>query len=186
MIKWKLLAGIMLGTLTACSTNATHETQIAATVRLPLHEAWYAGAKVYYISTESSDPGLARQMGVNFAPRLADAIPNYPKPPEQKSAIERVYEFAHGEQDAVFASAPSPIGPASRDTQYSPLWLVYWITWKPGVVARTLTSEQVVLDEEARGSIEVVRSKIVVNCPIVGTKGNPPVLLPNAVISRKP
>lgn len=185
MIKWNAVAGLMLGTLTACSTSATHEAQIATTVTLPLHEAWYAGAKVYYISTESSDPGLASQMGVNFAPRLADAIPNYPKSPEQKSAIERVYEFSHAEQGAVFASAPAPIGPASRDTQYSPLWLVYWITWKPGVAARTLTSEQMVLDEEARGSIEVARSKIVVNCPIVGTKSSAPALLPNAVTSRK-
>jgi hypothetical protein len=37
-----------------------------------------------------------------------DAVPEYPKPPTTRTVLERVYKFPQNEQDAVFASAPTP------------------------------------------------------------------------------
>lgn len=41
-------------------------------VRLPLHEGTANGTKVWYILTEASDFGLAHDLDVNFAPKLAN------------------------------------------------------------------------------------------------------------------
>ncbi|MEP6814707.1 MAG: hypothetical protein ABI873_04050 [Marmoricola sp.] len=43
------------------------------TVRLPLHRGEFHGKTYWYILTESSDFGLARDLDVNFAPKLANA-----------------------------------------------------------------------------------------------------------------
>ncbi|MEO7262904.1 MAG: hypothetical protein ABI047_16875, partial [Jatrophihabitantaceae bacterium] len=43
------------------------------TVRLPLHRGEHAGKTYWYIITESSDFGLAHDLNVNFAPKLANA-----------------------------------------------------------------------------------------------------------------
>lgn len=42
-------------------------------VRLPLHKGEYNGETVWYIMTEASDQGQAAGLGLNFAPKLANA-----------------------------------------------------------------------------------------------------------------
>lgn len=42
-------------------------------VRLPLHKGDYHGETVWYIITEASEQGAADDLGVNFAPKLANA-----------------------------------------------------------------------------------------------------------------
>lgn len=42
-------------------------------VRLPLHKGEYHGQTVWYIITEASDQGAADDLGVNYAPKLANA-----------------------------------------------------------------------------------------------------------------
>ena len=42
-------------------------------VRLPLHKGDYHGQTVWYIITEASEQGAADDLGVNFAPKLANA-----------------------------------------------------------------------------------------------------------------
>ena len=42
------------------------------TVRLPLHRGTFHGKTVWYVITESSDFGLAHDLNVNFAPKLAN------------------------------------------------------------------------------------------------------------------
>lgn len=41
---------------------------------LPLHRAMVGGVPAWYVITDVSDAGLARQLGLNFAPRLANLI----------------------------------------------------------------------------------------------------------------
>jgi len=77
---------------------------------------------------------------------MRDAIPVYPKPPEQKDVLERVYKFPGAEQDAVFASIPRPLGPASSDVQYSPLWILYTVKILMGKARAPLTSEEQILE----------------------------------------
>ena len=151
--------------LSACSSLDKNPEYSA-----PLLSAWYNGKMVHYITTDVSDRDMAREMGANYAPRLRDAIPDYPKPPRQKTVIERVYGFPDGEQpNNVFGSAPSPVGYHSTDEQYSPVWHMYWVRWTVPGDASVLTSEEAILDAEERGLITLERTDIVVNCPIVSS-----------------
>lgn len=110
---------------------------------------------------------MAQAMGANYAPRLRDAIPHYPKPPRQKTVIERVYGFPNGEQRNIFPSAPTPAGYTSTDKAYSPIWLMYVVNWVNPDNAIELTSEDALLDAQAKGLVTIERTNIVVNCPIV-------------------
>ena len=101
---------------------------------------------------------------------MRDAIPTYPKPPEQKDVLERVYKFPNGEQDAVFASIPNPVGPLSSDAQYSPLWILYAVRIVGGRNSELLSSEEAILAAQDAGKVTVTRTAIVINCPIVGTE----------------
>ena len=42
------------------------------TVRLPLYPGTANGKKVWYVLLDASDPGLAHDLGVNYAPKLAN------------------------------------------------------------------------------------------------------------------
>ena len=156
-----LLALALLG---GCSTLNKSDQ-----VSLPMFKAWYDGSVVYYITTDISDPDMALAMRANYVPRLQDAIPVYPKPPEQKTVLERVYTFPGGEQSkSVFASIPQPLGPGSQDNNYSPVWLMVTVTWKDPQQAIELRSEGEIFAAEARGEVDLTRTDIVVNCPVVG------------------
>ncbi|WP_231886169.1 DUF7482 domain-containing protein [Marinomonas atlantica] len=155
-----LVSAVMM--LTACSNQPT-----GLQYSLPLQQAWFEGETVFYVTTDVSDQAMAEKMGANYAPRLRDAIPNYPKPPRQKTVIERVYGFPNGEQRNVFPSAPTPTGFQSTDTAYSPIWLMYAVKWVDPKNAYELTSEDAVLDADAKGLVNIERTNIVVNCPVV-------------------
>src|SRR5512147_1756038 len=49
------------------------------TVRLPLYKGTANGHTVWYILTESSDPGLAEDSGLNYAPKLANMADGCPE-----------------------------------------------------------------------------------------------------------
>jgi hypothetical protein len=125
--------------------------------------------RVYYVTTEITDPTMARNAGVTYAPRLEDAVPGYPKLPELRSVLERVYKFPGNEQDAVFASAPTPPGPESSDPAYSPLWLAYMVRWNDHSRPRALTSEQAIQAAADANEVSVEQTSIVINCPIIWT-----------------
>ena len=142
-----------------------------STVRLPLQTGWFEDRKVYYITTEASHLDVAREMNVNYAPRLAQEVPVYPKRPGQPTVLERVYGFPGSEQaNPVFASIPEPVGPNSEDTNYSPLWLMYEVRWQLDAVPVLLTSEESILAAEEAGWVQVLRTNVVVNCPVLGTE----------------
>ena len=164
-----LLAGV---SISACSAPSR-------TITLPLLSAWYDGRKVYYVTTDVSEPKVAQIMGANLAPRLSDGLPDYPKPPGQKTLIERVYNFTNSPQDKVFSSAPAPIGPASTDKHYSPVWLAVNVTWTSSATPKILTSEEEILQQEEEHTLTLERTEVLLNCPIVGSETGG--FLPNAV-----
>jgi hypothetical protein len=58
-------------------THLTEESAIQVnlskeTVRLPLYPGTAHGKKVWYVLLDASDPGLAHDLGVNYAPKLAN------------------------------------------------------------------------------------------------------------------
>jgi len=146
-------------------------------VTLPLVICWYGGKKNLYIQTESSDPTVALQQGVNFVPQLANAIdaPN--------KAVDDIYVFTNSKQPDqynVLPSEPRPVGPANTDQSYTPLWQVSNVTWHDAAKQTTLKSEKDVLDAQAAGLVTLVKTRIVLNCPVIYTDVGG--LLPKAVI----
>ena len=138
--------------LSACATGVT----------LPRQQAWVEGRRVEYVTTDISDAAMAAQAGVHHVPRLAGALGV-----GVASLTERVYKFSDGAQISVFASGPAPQGSARPDPNYSPLWRLALVHWKPGRPARELRSEEAVLGAVEAGDVELEVTGIVVNCPIV-------------------
>lgn len=152
-----LLAALLVAACSSLSAPKAHPV-----VSLPLNYAWVDGRKVEYITTDISDPTMARALGVNLVPRLAEAIPAQGR----VSVLERVYKFVDDTQITVFQSAPSPTGPGNADASYSPLWRMVLVRWKQPSLARELTSEEQVLSAVEAQQLSMEISNIVVNCPI--------------------
>lgn len=55
-------------------TSAIHLDRETANITLPLYEGRHDGAPVWFIVTESSDQDQAKRLGVNFAPKLLNAL----------------------------------------------------------------------------------------------------------------
>nr|WP_316641663.1 hypothetical protein [uncultured Roseateles sp.] len=152
----------LLASLLVCGCSAWPDPGRHSVVSLPLNFAWMDGRKVEYITTDISDPAMARALGVNLVPRLAQALPA----PGRPSVVERVYKFADDTQITVFQSAPSPTGPANADASYSPLWRMVLLRWTQPSQARELTSEEQILSAVDANELSMAITDIVVNCPI--------------------
>ncbi len=135
--------------------------------QLPLFDSWHEGKRAQYIVTDASDAEIARKLNANFAPRLADSLPEGPPQPGRRSALERIYGVTNFDQPKILPSIPLPTGPDSRDRAYSPLWQVVEVTWKTGANIRELKSEEEVLDVVEKRLATMVVLPIVVNCPII-------------------
>jgi hypothetical protein len=146
--------------LTSCA-SPTFDAGRTETV-LPLNRAWFEGRKVEYVTTDISDLVMARALGVNYVPRLTDAI----AAPGRRSVVERVYKFSGGEQISIFQSAPSPTGAGNADRSYSPLWRLVLVRWLRPAAVRELASEEQLLAAADRGEVAMDMTNIVVNCPI--------------------
>ena len=113
---------------------------------------------------------------------LAATVPADNAPPGFRHALERVYHFTDGAQINVFPSVPTPVGPASTDRAYSPLWRMVEVAWLPGATRRVLTSEEAVLDAVERGQLSLRITRVVVNCAVVSDANGG--LLPGARLQR--
>ncbi|MBV8379964.1 MAG: hypothetical protein JO369_04260 [Paucibacter sp.] len=152
-----LTTSLMFG----CTTPALVAHRAEAV--LPLNRAWVDGHVVEYVTTDISDLAMAKALGVNSVPRLADAV----AAPPGRSLLERVYKFPNNEQISVFQSAPAPAGPENRDRNYSPLWRLVLVRWIRPEAVRELKSEEELLAAEERKDLVFELTGIVVNCPIV-------------------
>lgn len=155
---------LLIGLSTGLTTGCTHSPHQA---KLNLQQGWYEDQAVYYVTTDVSDAEMAKAMDANYTPRLLDAIPDYPRPPEVKTILERVYFFPNKEQGNVLASIPTPLGPSSEDLNYSPIWLLFKVTWLGSHAIQPLRSEEAILSAQEKGWIDVEHTNIVVNCPVV-------------------
>lgn len=168
------LASVLLLLTSACSTvPAPADTGLAA---MPVLRGWVDGEEVFYLTTDISHADVAEAKGANFAPRLADALPTGPAVPGRRSSVDKVYAVTNFEQGSIFASAPFPMGSASRETAYSPLWQMVKVTWAAGKTPHTLKSEEAVLAAVDSGAVTLEPTKVVLNCPIVhrGSRGAMP------------
>lgn len=152
----------MLASALVCACSSLPNPGGHALVSLPLNFAWVDGRKVEYVTTDISDPAMAKALGVNLVPRLAQAVPAQGRP----SLVERVYKFVDDSQIAVFQSAPDPTGPGNADASYSPLWRMVLVRWNKSSQARELKSEEQILRAADANELSLEMTPIVVNCPI--------------------
>ena len=166
--------------LSACSTAPPLAGNGQASI--PVLRGWFDGDVVFYITTDVSHADVADAKGANYAPRLADALPAGQPVPGRRSSVDKVYAVTNFKQDSIFASAPYPMGSASRDTAYSPLWQMVKVTWAAGKTPQTLKSEEAVLAAVDSGAVTLEATRVVLNCPIVhrGAKG----ALPGVSVQR--
>lgn len=143
--------------LAACAQAPQRPDEVV----LPRQQAWVDGRRVDYVTTDISDAAMAAQLGINHAPRLRDALGS-----GRASVTERVYKFADASQISIFPSGPAALGAARPDPNYSPLWRLVLLTWKPGAAVRELRSEEAVLAAADAGELLLSVTDIVVNCPI--------------------
>jgi hypothetical protein len=148
---------VSFGTLHARASDREHNPRVI----LPLVQCWYKGKVAYYIQTEASDKALAEQQQVNYVPVLANAI--------AASAVDDIYHVTNFQQGNVIPSAPIPAGPRNKDPNYTPLWQVSLVTWNQGTDPYLLKSEEDVKKAEADGLVTIVKTNIVVNCPVIYT-----------------
>jgi hypothetical protein len=153
-----VLALLSLWLMSGCAS--THSFDPYKETVLPLNRAWVSGRQVEYVTTDISDAAMARAAGVNYAPRLRDAIGARP------SVLERVYKFPQGGQLSIFQSAPQPVGPDSTDLSYSPLWRLVLVKWIKTEQAHELRTEEELLAAHEKGLLSIEITNIVVNCPI--------------------
>lgn len=177
----RILLAVLVSAWLASGCATTPPTALPNQVALPVQRGWFEGEAVFYITTDVSHADVAEAKGANFAPRLGMALPEGRATPG-RSSVDKVYAVTNFKQDSVFASAPFPMGAASRDTAYSPLWQMVKVTWATGVAPQVLTSEEAVLAAVDRGAVTLEVTRVVLNCPIVhrGSKGS----LPGVSLSR--
>ena len=121
-------------------------------VELPVLTGWFDGEAVLYVTTDVSHADVAAAKGANFAPRLAHALPGGPPQPGRVSSVDKVYAVTNFKQPSLFAWAPRPVGPASRDASYSPLWQMVKVSWQLGRTPRELRAEEALLAAAERGA----------------------------------
>ena len=166
-------SAVVLIALVACGT-APAPIDPPEKAHLPLLRGWFEGQEVLYVTTDASDADMARAKHANYAPLLANALPDPQASTssgmqrmQRLGATDRVYGTTNFEQASVFASAPRPVGPANAYTAYSPLWQLVQVTWVDATQARTLRSEEEVLDAQDKGQITLQITRVVLNCPII-------------------
>jgi hypothetical protein len=161
--------GCALLMLAGCAAIGTPNADEEAVIELPAVLGWFDGQPLRYVTTDVSDAGMAKAMGVNFVPRLAEALAEVGAPRSARSAVDKVYMFPPGSQGNVFPSAPVPTGPGNTDRAYSPLWVVVQVAWREGQTPKPLRSEEQVLAAAAAGRVTLTPTRVVVNCPVVMT-----------------
>ena len=94
------------------------------------------GRQVEYISTDVSDPNMAKANGVNYVPPLGRGAWRGPQVADRDGS-----RFFKGEQISVFPQPRCPLA-WQCNTNYSPLWRIVMVNWLKADKVRELKSEE--------------------------------------------
>jgi hypothetical protein len=129
---------------------------VSGIATLPVHRGTFDGTSVWYVVTDVSDQGMANELGLNFAPRLANAFTGCAPCVQQVKTADPVLGRANVEFAGTIDFSPERIYVPS-ETGFPPL------DAQPGAVA-------------GHGYSDLVRvegSPIVFNAPIVAVGDGP-------------
>ena len=141
------------------------ETEFSVDELAPLVRGLYDGEELFFIHTEASDPDVGTLLTDMMGPEVI-VVPSLAEIDED--ILANVYVFTNGLsgmgpmgfQPDVFDSVPG-------DEDYSPLRTIQLVTWAEDATARLLDSVEAIQAAEADGELDIERSGIVVNMPIL-------------------
>lgn len=123
---------------------------------LPLHKGSYKGSAAWYVITDVSDEGIARELGLNFAPRLANATNGCPPCVQRVKSSDPILGRADVEFAGTVDFTPKRVLVPS-ETGFPPL------KTQPGSVAGPGYSDLVSIGD----------SPVVYNAPIIAVGDGP-------------
>jgi hypothetical protein len=154
-----LIAAMIL--LTACAPKQSGP----AKAELPAGKAWAEGKEIYFVHTETSDPGVAEKL-TNMMQSPVILVPSLANVPDE--SLANVYVFTNGvEGKGPFGFQPDVFDNPPGTDGYTPLRRLNLITWKDAAKARELKSASEVLDAESSGEITIEQPGVVINMPFV-------------------
>ncbi len=136
-----------------------------AKAELPAGKAYAEGKEIFFVHTESSDPGVSETL-TNMMKSPVLYVPSLANVPDE--LLANVYVFTNGVEGSgpfgfqadVFDNPPGTDG-------YTPLRRLNVITWAEGTTAREITSVADVLAAEAAGELTIEQPGVVINMPFV-------------------
>jgi hypothetical protein len=114
--------------------------------------AYYDGHKDTYINTDVSSKSQATSLKINFAPILSHSL-------GASSPMYFVKGRAAAGQIAVFGSEPG-------ESDYSPLWREFWVTWKSGATPVLLVKDDQINALVKAGKLTEQTTRIILNAPV--------------------
>lgn len=141
------------------------ETEFSVDELAPLVRGLYDGEELFFIHTEASDPDVATLLTDMMGPEVI-VVPSLAEIDEDILAY--VYVFTNGLsgmgpmgfQPDVFDSVPG-------EDDYSPLRAIQLVTWAEDTTPRLLDNVEAIQAAEAAGELDIERSGVVVNMPIL-------------------
>lgn len=150
----------------------------------PVEQAWYDAEPAWIYCSSTSDFNYARWQTLHFSPKLASALT--PRVPGGDIAARPMYVVTNRQNLPVLSARPG-------DPLYSALWQVFYVTWKPGVTPRPITSADPASPTNPTGlpsaaEATIVPSNVVLDCTVLvlgplacpGARNAPGYLIPQA------
>lgn len=125
-------------------------------VTLRMHRGFYRHEEVWFIRTDASDQDFAREHGLVYVPKLANAL-------DAEGSFGNIYFFEEEEDLAPVVSL------VPGNTTYTPAFRVHYVTVSGD--AGVLDSEPAVERAVEAGTVSVEQTDIVVNFPLVSWPG---------------
>ncbi len=153
-----VLIAVLLGVLVASPSLAVFpipDTQVTLTMQ----QGWYDGIVAWFICTDTNDVDFAK------TPPFPTLTPNLRV---KKYSLMYIVTNPKNSQGPVFSTSP-------RDSDYSPICSVRFVTWLPGKTKVTLTSAAQILALQTSGDLQLVDPDVRLDCPILalGPLGGP-------------
>jgi hypothetical protein len=133
-----------------------------------LQLGWYSNSQAWHICTDTNNIRYATTKGLTLAPNLSDALT-----PNPEKAARPMYAATNVNQPPVFSTAPG-------QPDYSGLWQIVNVTWKPGFARYITNSDPADPITNPTGvppasQADIAETQIVLDYPIlaIGALGGP-------------
>jgi len=147
-----LMAGAV-ATATAFASGGTLALGPSSHVQAKVYKGYYDGHLDTFLALDVSNKAQAAALHINYAPLLAKtkgAPPQY---------------FFRGRAAAGQVSVFGLTEPGKPN--YTPLWDVYFVTWKPGVTPTLMKVDDDINAAAKAGKLVVTDAHMVLNAPII-------------------